>query len=206
MKSLSNKNDSAASSQVGAMTSLSTPTPTRPAQEGISLDWASLLDEHRRWLATVVRSRLANPSAIEEVLQEVALAVLKQSSRPVDKDKVPAFLYRIAVRKVVNHHRVHGRQKRLLHGFARQQANDAGLDTNCPGSWLLREEQSQSFQAALKTLNSKDRELLMLKYTEGWGYRELSDHLGVSIKTIEYRLLRARQALRDALSREGDLP
>jgi RNA polymerase sigma-70 factor (ECF subfamily) len=42
----------------------------------------------------------------------------------------------------------------------------------------------------------------MLKYTEGWGYRELADHLGVSIKTIEYRLLRARQSLRAAINRE----
>lgn len=179
--------------------------PCSDVTDSISLDWARLLEEHRRWLATVIRSRLANPIAIEEVLQEVALAILKQPNKPVDREKVPAFLYRIAVRKVVNHHRVHGRQKRLLDGYVRQRPSDAGLDNTSPGSWLLREEQSQSFQNALQTIPSKDRELLMLKYTEGWGYRELATHLGVSIKTIEYRLLRARQALRNALGREGDL-
>ena len=173
--------------------------------DSVSLDWARLLEEHRRWLATVIRSRLANPIAIEEVLQEVALAVLKQPSKPVDREKVPAFLYRIAVRKVVNHHRVHGRQKRLLDGYVRQQPSDAGLDNTSPGSWLLLEEQSQSFQNAFQSIHSKDRELLMLKYTEGWGYRELATHLGVSIKTIEYRLLRARKALRDAFGQQGDL-
>ncbi len=41
----------------------------------------------------------------------------------------------------------------------------------------------------------------MLKYTEGWGYRELAEHLGTTVKTIEYRLLRARQELRQAILR-----
>jgi RNA polymerase sigma factor (sigma-70 family) len=183
-----------------AMTSLS--IPSNGSLEQVVLDWARLLEEHSRWLATVVRSRLANPNAVEDVLQEVALAVLKQPNRPTEREKVPAFLYRIAVRKVVNHHRVHGRQKRLLENYTRQRPSDAELDTRSPGSWLFNEEQSQAFQKAFQNINSKDREMLMLKYTEGWGYRELADHLGVSIKTIEYRLLRARQSLRAAINRE----
>jgi RNA polymerase sigma factor (sigma-70 family) len=183
-----------------AMTSLS--IPSNGSLEQGALDWACLLEEHRRWLATVVRARLANPNAVDDVLQEVALAVLKQTNRPTDREKVPAFLYRIAVRKVVNHHRVHGRQKRLLESYTRQRPSDAEFDTHTPGSWLFNEEQSQAFQKAFQNINSKDRELLMLKYTEGWGYRELANHLGVSIKTIEYRLLCARQSLRAAINRE----
>jgi RNA polymerase sigma-70 factor (ECF subfamily) len=183
-----------------AMTSLSIPSTVSLEQP--MLDWARLLEEHRRWLATVVRSRLANPNAVEDVLQEVALAVLKQSNRPTEQDKVPAFLYRIAVRKVVNHHRVHGRQKRLLENYTRQRPSDSEFDTRVPGSWLFEQEQSGAIQNALGNVPVKDRELLMLKYTEGWGYRELANHLGVSVKTIEYRLLRARQSLRDAINRE----
>jgi RNA polymerase sigma-70 factor (ECF subfamily) len=44
---------------------------------------------------------------------------------------------------------------------------------------------------------------LLLKYTEGWSYEQLAQHLGVSIKTIEYRLLRARNALRTELMGEA---
>jgi len=185
-----------------AMTSLS--IPSNISLEQVALDWARLLEEHSRWLATVVRSRLANPNAVEDVLQEVALAVLKQPNRPTEREKVPAFLYRIAVRKVINHHRVHGRQKRLLESYTRQRPSDAELDTQSPGSWLFNEEQSVAFQKAFRNINGKDRELLMLKYTEGWGYRELASHLGVSIKTIEYRLLRARESLRAAIHREEE--
>jgi DNA-directed RNA polymerase specialized sigma24 family protein len=44
----------------------------------------------------------------------------------------------------------------------------------------------------------------MLKYAEGWSYKELASHLGVQEDTIEYRLLRARKNLRRLLVRFDD--
>jgi RNA polymerase sigma-70 factor (ECF subfamily) len=46
-----------------------------------------------------------------------------------------------------------------------------------------------------------DREILMLKYTENWNYQQLAEHLGVTLHTVEYRLLRARKRLRQELTR-----
>jgi RNA polymerase sigma-70 factor (ECF subfamily) len=71
-----------------------------------------------------------------------------------------------------------------------------------PGDWLMRTESMTSVVEAMKTLDPQDRQILMLKYTEGWGYQDLSDHLGITIKTVEYRLLKARKALR---ARIGEL-
>jgi RNA polymerase sigma-70 factor (ECF subfamily) len=48
-------------------------------------------------------------------------------------------------------------------------------------------------------LNSKDAELLLLKYTEDWSYHELAAHLGISHSAVETRLHRARQRLRAEL-------
>jgi RNA polymerase sigma-70 factor (ECF subfamily) len=67
---------------------------------------------------------------------------------------------------------------------------------------LLQKEICTSIQEGLSKLDPQDRQLLLLKYTEGWSYEQLAQHLGVSIKTIEYRLLRARNALRTELSGE----
>ncbi len=44
----------------------------------------------------------------------------------------------------------------------------------------------------------------MLKYTEGWSYRQLAENLGTKEKTVEYRLLKAREELRDRLSNLQD--
>lgn len=166
------------------------------------IDWAEMLAENHRWLETVVRSRLGDAHAAEDVMQELAIAVMKQSNRPTEPSKVAPWLYRIALRKVINHRRYQGRQRRLLEGFGKfHEARQSEVDPT-PGGWLLSHESLQGVQVALQRINMSDRQILLLKYSEGWSYRQLADHLGISVKTVEYRLLRARQALREQLAQE----
>ncbi len=161
-----------------------------------TIDWAKALEINRRWLATVVHARLSDHQAAEDVLQEVALAAICQSSKPTDPTKVAPWLYRIALRKVINHHRSTGRRRKLIDGvIATGRAAEKALGPS-PGEWLMRAETNQTVSAVMNRLDPQDRQLLMLKYTEGWGYQELSEHLGITIKTVEYRLLKARRALR----------
>ena len=49
-------------------------------------------------------------------------------------------------------------------------------------------------------LDDRDAELLLLKYTEDWSYRQIAANLGVSESAVEARLHRARQKLRSALA------
>ncbi len=182
------------------MTTITVPA-TSDECTSAALDWSAMLEEHRGWLGTVVRSRLRDPAAVDDVLQEVSLAVLKQSNRPERADKVAPWLYRIAVRKVISYQRHLGRRRKLLEGFVDERGESAGLEKTAPGEWLLKKEQANQVTRAMEYLDAGDRQILMLKYTEGWGYRELAEHLGTTIKTVEYRLLRARQSLRDAIGK-----
>jgi RNA polymerase sigma factor (sigma-70 family) len=165
-----------------------------------SIDWAQAIEDNRRWLATVVHSRLADRQAAEDVIQEIALAVLRQSSRPSDPSKIAPWLYRIALRKVINHHRAAGRRKRLLERTMEVGQAQAVSTEQVAGEWLMKVEQETALAKGLEQLDPQDRQILLLKYTEGWGYQELSDHLGITIKTVEYRLLKARKALRARMS------
>ena len=160
------------------------------------IDWAQALENNRRWLSTVVHARLADHQAAEDVLQEVALAAIRQTSKPTDPTKVAPWLYRVALRKIINHHRSTGRRRKLVEGLiASGSATEKSVEPP-PGEWLMQLERQQSVSEALKQLEPQDRLILMLKYTEGWGYQELAQHLGITIKTVEYRLLKARKALR----------
>ncbi len=160
-----------------------------------------MFNENRRWLETVVRARLGDSHAAEDVIQELAVAIFKQPNRPTEPQKVAPWLYRIALRKVINHRRYLGRQRRLIDGYGRHATVLQEKEIDRPsGHWLMQQETKQSVQSALQRLNESDRQILMLKYSEGWSYRELADHLGITIKTVEYRLLRAREALKELLS------
>jgi RNA polymerase sigma-70 factor (ECF subfamily) len=165
-----------------------------------SIDWGLAWERNRRWLATVIRSRLADREAAEDVLQEVALAAVGQKARPTDPAKVAPWLYRVALRKVINHHRATGRQRRLMEGAIRAgRVEETSRDPE-PGAWLMESESRGSVVRGLRQLEPQDRQLLLLKYTEGWGYQELAQHLGITVKTVEYRLLKARRALRATMA------
>ena len=65
-----------------------------------------------------------------------------------------------------------------------------------PLDWMLAQEQSQHLARAIEELRPQQREILTLKYTENWSYQQLADHLGVPVRSVEYRLLQARNQLR----------
>ncbi len=169
-------------------------------QPNSTIDWAQALEMNRRWLSTVVHARLSDHQAAEDVLQEIALATVCQATKPTDPAKVAPWLYRVALRKVINHHRSTGRRRKLVDGvIAAGRASDQSSGMG-PGEWLMQAEKQKSVAEAIKQLDPQDRLILMLKYTEGWGYQELSEHLGITIKTVEYRLLKARNSLRAILN------
>lgn len=162
---------------------------------------AAALARHGRWLRTVLAARGVDRSDLDEVLSRVSSAAIAGAHRLRDPDKAPPWLYRIAVVQALEHRRRRGRQRRLHEQYA-----DSGLAPETapepdPLDWLLAEEQQALVRRALAELKPQDAEILLLKYTEDWSYRELSDRLGLTVPAVEARLHRARARLRAALAR-----
>ena len=74
---------------------MAAPNPKPETQRG-SIDWARELAARRRWLETVILARLNDRQAVDDVLQEVALATVQQTTSLRDPDRVSAWLYRVA--------------------------------------------------------------------------------------------------------------
>jgi RNA polymerase sigma-70 factor (ECF subfamily) len=174
--------------------------PTPGQDEPPKIDWPAVLREHDRWLRTVIYARLGQPRAVEVVMQEVALAALKQNSPIRDPDKVAPWLYRLAVLQSLLYRRKQGRRRKLKRAYAEQvRPTEEDGRTGDPLDWLLADERRQLIRTALERLPKRDKEILLLKYIEDWSYRQLADHLGASTSAVEARLHRARQRLRREL-------
>ncbi|MFN0054498.1 MAG: RNA polymerase sigma factor [Planctomycetales bacterium] len=147
----------------------------------MNLDWSSVLQRHDRWLRTAILARLREPQGVEEVMQSVAVAAIEQRAPLADASKVAPWLYRLAVWQSLLYRRRAGRQRKLVERFAAQNA--VGQDATPPASplaWLLSDERREVVRRALSQLSRQDAEILLLKYTEDWSYRELAAHLGIS--------------------------
>ncbi|MCA9102689.1 MAG: sigma-70 family RNA polymerase sigma factor [Planctomycetales bacterium] len=175
--------------------------PHRAAADTTQIDWSAALTEHSRWLRTVVLARLGGADGVDEVMQEVALAAVAEATLPPDREKLAPWLYGVAVRQALMYRRRQGRRRKLMGRYAdRLQLGEAAPREADPLEWLLDSERRASVRQALERLAPRDAEVLLLKYTEGWSYRQLAERLGISTSAIEARLHRARARLRAQLA------
>ncbi len=173
-----------------------------PCAPDDSIDWRAALEQHGRWLRTVILARVGERQAVDEVFQEVALAAVMQRAPLADRDKLAPWLYRLAVIQSLLYRRGQGRFRKLTDGYA-AKVRPSGHDTRAPDplGWLLAEERKELVRAALAALTARDAEILLLKYGEDWSYHEIAAHLGIGHSAVEARLHRARARLRAELMR-----
>jgi RNA polymerase sigma-70 factor (ECF subfamily) len=173
----------------------------RPGGSPAMIDWVTALAEHDRWLRTAVLARLGERQAVDEVMQEVALAAVAQRAPLRDPAKLGPWLYRLAVRHVLLYRRARGRQHKLAGRYAEARGEGVEAATHAdPLQWLVLDERRNLVREALGRLARRDAEILLLKYTENWSYRELAEHLEIGESAVEARLHRARRRLREALA------
>ena len=216
------------------------------------IDWPTELQRYRRWMTEVARARLEDAHAVDDVIQDVSLTVMRQDSKPTHPGKVRAWLYRIVVRRVADHLRRKYGQKQLIERYAHEMASQARGATDgsgeagegggasrvgalvestgrsagdaagaSPGSspssssgsspgpgWVMAWDRSASpderLAVAMDRLPGDEREMLTLKYRDGWSYRQLAERFGVSERVVEYRLVRAKQMLRTEMLAQLD--
>ena len=167
----------------------------------VAIDWQAALSEHDRWLRTAVYARLRDADAVEEVMQETALAAVKQQAPLADPAKVAPWLYRLAVRQALLHRRKAGRRRNLNERYVQKHPDAAdGQDRGEPLDWLLAQERRSLVRTALERLPRRDAEILLLKYSEDWSYQQIANHLGATPQAVQARLHRARAKLRSELS------
>ena len=164
------------------------------------LDWQTILPQHDRWLRTIVFSRLRERDAVDDVMQEVALAAVRQAAPIQDVTKVAPWLYRLAIHQVLLYRRKMGRRRKLIDRYVvRSPVENECADAD-PLDWLMADERRRLIRKAMEKLPARDADILLLKYTEDWSYHEIANQLGVSHSAVEARLHRARKKLRDELA------
>lgn len=173
----------------------------QPPSQRASMDWPRILAEHDRWLRTVLFARLGERQAVDDVMQEVALAAVEQKAPLADPNKVSPWLYRLAVTQSLLYRRRLGRRRKLTEGYAqRVRPSESDSRSVDPLDWLLAEERRTLVRVALERLPQRDAEILLLKYSEDWSYHEIAAHLGIGHSAVETRLHRARRRLRQELT------
>jgi RNA polymerase sigma-70 factor (ECF subfamily) len=151
---------------------------------------------HEGWLRKVILARTGEREALDEVFQRVAVAALEHHWRLADPAKLAPWLHRIAVVESCRYRRKLGRERRAVAGLAERRHSLENGYADDVMAMLLAKERRQQVRCAMSRLAGRDAEVLLLKYGEHWSYRQIAQHLGITEKAVDARLLRARTRLR----------
>jgi RNA polymerase sigma factor (sigma-70 family) len=178
-------------------TQSSTVIPSTTSPE--SYDWLAGLRHNEPWLRRVLYNRVGDRDVVDDLMQEIGLAISRPELRPKDPSRLGSWLYQVAIRQAYLYRRKMGRMRRHVESTPVEANETPGQENENPLHWLLGNEHQQAVRKAIAGLRDIDRELLMLKYTENWTYQQLAERLGVTVHTVEHRLLKAKKNLRQLL-------
>ncbi len=99
---------------------------------------------HEPPLRAFVRSCCPNAQEVDDVMQEVSLAVIRQNGHPNDRSRIRAWLYRIVVRRAADYMRGKYRQKMLVETLGDESAENAS-----DPDWVLASERGEQLREAL---------------------------------------------------------
>ena len=166
---------------------------TAPAQEFIV--------DQQNWLRSVLIARVADPHVVDDLVSEVTRDALALGDR-WDEIKTPGpWLYRVAVRKVLQYRRAQQYRRNSTSRFLDEPQNrELACEWMTPLDHLEKLEFRNLVRHALSKLNGRDREILLLKYVHDWSYDQISTNLGIDKTKIAWRLRNARMRLRRLLN------
>jgi RNA polymerase sigma-70 factor, ECF subfamily len=153
-----------------------------------------LFARHAPWLAARLRSVLS-AADVEDVLQEVFLAVWQGAAGYRPEGPVAAWMWGIARRQAALFLRRRGPAALVLPAVVAADGRHAGD----PAEAVLSRSQLDTAVAALGAEDSPDREVWRLMYVEDRPVAEVAALMGVPVGTVKSRAHRARRLLRAAL-------
>ena len=151
---------------------------------------AELYARHAGWLTTRLQRRCGNPELVDTALQDTFLAVWKQADRYEPTGDVGAWLWTIAIRRLIDQLR----KRRPPAPMA-----DVGLLAEVITHEVPLALGHTELGAAFATLDPDLQAVMVATALDGLTNREAAGLLGIPAGTVKSRLSRARQILQERL-------
>ncbi len=164
-----------------------------------------LYRRHGPWLTSRLQSRCADPDIADLALQDAFLAVWRSAGRYRGEGDVGAWLWGIAVRRLID--QLRRRRATPLDPVRIVQALDgheattgyATFGGSVGGSGHASFE-SDELERAVRALGPELRAVLVATAIDGLSTKEAGRLLGIPQGTVKTRLMRARHQLQEALT------
>ena len=174
------------------------------ARGGDAEAFGVLFERHSQAIYNFCFRRTADWAVAEDLLSIVFLEAWRRREKDLPPGMVRAWLHGIATFVVRNRRRTEQRYRRALGRLPRESPTpDFVADVE---ERLADESRMAVLLEQLRTLPSRDQDVLVLCVWSGLTYDEAATALGVPVGTVRSRLSRARSRLRELAATSGHEP
>lgn len=147
--------------------------------------WKEYNDKLRRFIA----NRVANPSTVDDLLQEVFVKIYQRIGTLENDARIQSWLYQVTRNAVIDYLR------------SQKPMEDIPEDVSIPetGENTALIELAECIQPLVERLSRTHREAMVLSEFEGLTQKEVAERLGVSLSGAKSRVQRGRAKLKELM-------
>ena len=137
-----------------------------------------------------------NPKVAEDIAQQTFIKIWDNRQKLfVSKNKLKRYLFKVAYNLFIDSQRKKKKEFQLLENLKQQAYLDmTDADTS------LFEERLKKVEKEIDNLPEQCKKVFIMSKREGLKYREISEQLHISIKTVEVHMAKAMKRLRAQLT------
>jgi len=176
------------------------PSVIEAVRAGDRAAFRALVSRHERWVRAIIYGILADADRVDDVAQQVWQALWTRIGDLRDVQQWRSWLYRLARNAALDAGRDQTRRRRLGETGLDRFGGEELAGPVPPDRSVQAEERRRLVLEAIAELPEIYREPFVLRHVEGWSYRRIGETMDLPEATVETRLVRARQILREALA------
>jgi RNA polymerase sigma-70 factor (ECF subfamily) len=168
------------------------------AQQGDRAAVDRLIREHEPWVRSAIYAVTGRADLVDDILQQVWVRVWQRLGTLEDPRQLRAWLFTIARHVAIDVCQAEQRQQALI-GRLEAAAGTRERKGETPFGAAAGDEMRELLLRTVQALPAIYREPFVLRHLEDWSYAQIGEVLGLSVDTVETRLVRARRLLREML-------
>ena len=139
-------------------------------------------------LISFFRARGCEPALSEDLAQDVMLVVYRKADQLRDRTLFRAWLFKVARSSLCRHY---GKQSREVDTIDLEKVSDSLVTSiRVPAATPAFE-----FMDWMAFLDSREREVMTLRFVEEWEYHEIAAAQAIPIGTVQWRVFNAKKKL-----------
>jgi len=171
-------------------------------QEGDNDTYVLLFRKYYVPLCAYARRYVGRKDISEEIVSETFFHMWRNHANLEIRSSVKAYLFQAVCNNSLNYLRKLKKEEKLEDFFREPSSGNIGFavtSEDIPSDSLILKDMSEIIFKAVKLLPSQQQTVFMLRRFEGRKMSEISEIMGISIKTTEMHLSKALVTLRKSL-------